>query len=65
VIKDFDPETFKDEIYHAIKNNYRIRIPKKDLKDMRKLLRKLLINTKNIGNRLPMQNQSEYHEETA
>lgn len=36
--KDFDPEKFKDEIYHAIKKDYRIRIPKKDLKHLRKVI---------------------------
>ena len=38
VSKDFDPETFKDEIYHTIKKNYRIKIPKKDLKQLRKII---------------------------
>ena len=36
--KDFDPEKFKDEIYHAIKKDYLIRIPKKDLKQLRKVI---------------------------
>ena len=39
VSKDFDPETFKDEIYHAIKKNYGIRIPKKDLNQLRKVIK--------------------------
>jgi hypothetical protein len=38
VSKDFNLETFKDEIYHAVRKNYRIRIPKKDLKQLRKVI---------------------------
>lgn len=38
VTKDFDPEKFKDEIYLAIKKDYRIRVPKKDLKHLRKVI---------------------------
>lgn len=42
VSKDFDPEKFKDEIYHAIKKDYRIRIPKKDLKQLRNVIARVV-----------------------
>jgi hypothetical protein len=38
VSKDFNLETFKDEIYNAVRKNYRIRIPKNDLKQLRKVI---------------------------
>ena len=42
VSKDFEPETVTDEIYHAIKKDSRIRIPKKDLRHLRKVIGKVV-----------------------
>jgi hypothetical protein len=39
--KDFDPEKLTDDIYKAIKKDYRIRIPKKDLKHLRNVVEKV------------------------
>ena len=36
--KYFEPETVTDKIYHAIKKNSRIRIPKKDLRHLRRVI---------------------------
>jgi hypothetical protein len=38
VSKDFESETFTDESYRAIKKDYRIRLPKKDLRHLRKVI---------------------------
>jgi hypothetical protein len=38
ITKDFDVEKFRDELYLAIKKDYRIRIPKKDLKHLRNVI---------------------------
>lgn len=40
--KDFDPEKLKDDIYKVIKNDYRIRISKKDLKHLRNVVEKVI-----------------------
>ena len=42
VTKNFDAEKFKDEIYFAIKNDHRIRIPKKDLKNLKKVIEEVV-----------------------
>ena len=42
VSKDFAPETVTDEFYHAIKKDSRIRIPKKDLRHLRKVIGKVV-----------------------
>ena len=42
VARDFDAEKFEDEIYLAIKKDYRIRIPKKDLKHLRKVIEEVV-----------------------
>ena len=46
VAKDFDTEKFKDEIYLAIKKDYRIRIPKKDLKHLRTVIAEVVVKYK-------------------
>jgi len=38
VSKDFEPEAVTDDIYHVIKNDSRIRIPKKDLRHLRMVI---------------------------
>ncbi len=46
VARNFNVEEFKDEIYLAIKKDYRIRIPKKDLKHLRKVIEEVVDNYK-------------------
>ena len=38
----FDPDKLKDDIYKAIKEDYRIRISKKDLKHLRNVVGKVI-----------------------
>ena len=40
--KGVDPEKLKDEIYKAIKKDYRIKISKKDLKHLRNVVEKVI-----------------------
>ena len=42
VNRDFDAEKFTEEIYPAIKNDYRIRIQKKALKHLRKVIEEVV-----------------------
>jgi len=46
VARDFNAEKFKDELYLAIRKDYRIRIPKKDLKHLRKVIEEVVDNHK-------------------
>jgi hypothetical protein len=40
--KGVDPEKLKDDIYKAIKDDYRIKISKKDLKHLRSVVEKVI-----------------------